>query len=84
MSKAKQTQARKDKKAGGGYADDDNKPAERPQRWSDYTVHFEFPEPSELPSTSLLQVLAHCHGQDLIICVSQGCLCLLNLTECPI
>ncbi len=56
VSKAKQTQARKAKAGGGGYADEDAKPAERPQRWSDYTVHFEFPEPSELPSTSLLQV----------------------------
>jgi ATP-binding cassette subfamily F protein 1 len=56
VTKAKQTQARK-AKAAGGYADEDAKPAERPQRWSDYTVHFEFPEPSELPSSSLLQLI---------------------------
>ncbi|EIE25084.1 P-loop containing nucleoside triphosphate hydrolase protein [Coccomyxa subellipsoidea C-169] len=57
VKSAKQTQARKAKAAPAGYADEDTKAAEQPKRWSDYTVHFEFPEPSELPSSSLLQLL---------------------------
>lgn len=57
VKSAKQTQARKAKAAPAGYADEDSKAAEQPKRWSDYTVHFEFPEPSELPSSSLLQLL---------------------------
>lgn len=44
----KQAQQRK-AKASPSYADDSNAAAEAPKRWSDYTVQFEFPEPTELP-----------------------------------
>ncbi|CAL8461952.1 g1483 [Coccomyxa elongata] len=57
VKSAKQAQARKAKAGPSGYEDEDNKAAEQPKRWSDYTVHFEFPEPSELPSSSLLQLI---------------------------
>ena len=46
-------QARK-QKAGQQYAEDD-KQADAPRQWTDYTVKFEFPEPTELPPP-LLQV----------------------------
>ena len=44
----KQAQQRK-AKAAPSYADDSNAATEAPKRWSDYTVQFEFPEPTELP-----------------------------------
>lgn len=44
----KQAQQRK-AKAAPSYADDSNATTEAPKRWSDYTVQFEFPEPTELP-----------------------------------
>lgn len=44
----KQVQQRK-AKAAPSYADDTNSTADAPKRWSDYTVQFEFPEPTELP-----------------------------------
>ena len=44
------TQAQQRKaKAAPSYADDTNAAADAPKRWSDYTVQFEFPEPTELP-----------------------------------
>eukprot|EP00884_Botryococcus_braunii_P021886 jgi/Botrbrau1/8381/Bobra.0237s0004.1 len=53
---AKQAAQRKGK--GAGNAEENGaKPAEIPRRWQDYTVHFEFPEPSELPTASLLQLI---------------------------
>ena len=44
----KQVQDRK-AKAAPRYADDTNASSDAPKRWSDYTVQFEFPEPTELP-----------------------------------
>lgn len=44
----KQAQQRK-AKAAPSYVDDSNAAADAPKRWSDYSVHFEFPEPTELP-----------------------------------
>lgn len=44
----KQVQQRK-AKAAPSYADDTNAASDAPKRWSDYTVQFEFPEPTELP-----------------------------------
>lgn len=44
----KQVQQRK-AKTGPSYADDTNATSDAPKRWSDYTVQFEFPEPTELP-----------------------------------
>ena len=44
----KEAQQRK-AKAAPSYADDSNAATEAPKRWSDYTVQFEFPEPTELP-----------------------------------
>jgi len=44
----KQAQQRK-ARATPSYADDSNATADAPKRWSDYTVQFEFPEPTELP-----------------------------------
>ena len=44
----KQVQDRK-AKAAARYADDTNASSDAPKRWSDYTVQFEFPEPTELP-----------------------------------
>ena len=44
----KQVQDRK-AKAAPRYADDTNANSDAPKRWSDYTVQFEFPEPTELP-----------------------------------
>ena len=57
VKNAKQSQARKARGAGaGGAAYADEAPAgDAPRRWSDYTVHFHFPEPTEVGSTSLLQ-----------------------------
>lgn len=36
-------------KAAPRYADDTRANSDAPKRWSDYTVQFEFPEPTELP-----------------------------------
>eukprot|EP00891_Asterochloris_glomerata_P000401 jgi/Astpho2/401/Aster-03451 len=54
-SKAKQDKvtestkfAQKKKQKGAPTPDDSNAAAEAPRRWSDYTVFFEFPEPTEL------------------------------------
>lgn len=44
----KQVQQRK-ARAAPSYADDTNATSDAPKRWSDYTVQFEFPEPTELP-----------------------------------
>ena len=44
----KQVQQRK-ARAAPSYADDTNAASDAPKRWSDYTVQFEFPEPTELP-----------------------------------
>ncbi len=40
--------AQKKKQKGAPTPDDSNAAAEAPRRWSDYTVFFEFPEPTEL------------------------------------
>ena len=46
---AKQAVQRKAAKAGGAAAAADAAPAaDVPKRWSDYTVHFHFPEPTGL------------------------------------
>ena len=39
---------KKKQQKGAPVADDGNAAAEPPRRWSDYTVFFEFPEPTEL------------------------------------
>ena len=39
---------KKKQQKGAPVADDGNASAEPPRRWSDYTVFFEFPEPTEL------------------------------------
>lgn len=44
----KQVQQRK-ARAAPSYADDTHAASDAPKRWSDYTVQFEFPEPTELP-----------------------------------
>ena len=49
VKSTKQAQQRKAKTGPVGYADDANTTADAPKRWSDYTVQFEFPEPTELP-----------------------------------
>lgn len=49
VKSTKQAQQRKAKAGGGPSYADDAAAADAPQRWSDYTVHFEFPEPTELP-----------------------------------
>ena len=53
---AKQTQQRK-AKATPAYDDEVSKAADAPRRWSDYTVHFAFPDPPEVSSASLIQLL---------------------------
>ena len=42
---------------GGRSYEEDDRPADAPRQWTDYTVKFEFPEPTELPPP-LLQVCA--------------------------
>ena len=61
VKNAKQSQARKARGSGtSGAAYADEAPAgDAPRRWSDYTVHFHFPEPTEAGSTSLLQARPH-------------------------
>ena len=49
VKSTKHAQERKAKTGPRGYADDANTTADAPKRWSDYTVQFEFPEPTELP-----------------------------------
>ena len=60
VKNAKQVQARKARSAGAaGAAYADEAPAaEQPRRWSDYTVHFHFPDPTEVNAASLLQARA--------------------------
>lgn len=41
--------ARQQAKRNQNRADDDTSGGNQPQRWSDYTVQFSFPEPTELP-----------------------------------
>lgn len=53
---AKQTQQRKAKGA-TTYGDEVSKTADAPRRWTDYSVHFEFPDPSDLGSASLIQLM---------------------------
>lgn len=55
---AKQAQQRKAKNAGGPtYDDAPSQTADAPRKWSDYTVHFAFPDPPEVSSASLIQLL---------------------------
>lgn len=55
VKNAKQVQSRKDRAVKGGYVEDE-KIQEAPRKWHDYTVHFEFPEPTEL-APPLIQLL---------------------------
>lgn len=50
---AKDAQKRRNK---GAAATEEAAPADVPRRWNDYTVHFEFPDPSELGAQSLIQL----------------------------
>ena len=43
-------------KGGPSYADDTAPTAEAPRRWNDYTVHFQFPDPSDV-GNSLIQLI---------------------------
>ncbi len=52
---AKEAQKRKGKGAPAN-ADASNAAPEPPRKWNDYTVHFEFPEPTEL-TPPLLQLI---------------------------
>lgn len=47
--KVKEMGAKNQAKKNQSKADDDSTTTSQPQRWSDYTVAFHFPEPSELP-----------------------------------
>jgi ATP-binding cassette subfamily F protein 1 len=65
VKSTKQAQQRKNK-AAGGCADDTAEPSDAPKKWSDYTVHFQFPEPTELapPLIQLLDVGFQYPGRD--------------------
>ena len=52
---AKEAQKRRTKGAVGA-AEEEAAPADVPRKWNDYTVHFEFPDPSEMSSHSLIQL----------------------------
>ena len=44
------------RKAKGAANADEPAVAEVPRKWNDYTVHFEFPPPTELSTHSLMQL----------------------------
>ena len=46
----------KAKQQGGGGGGGEAAAGDTPRQWNDYTVHFEFPEPTELPPP-LLQLI---------------------------
>ena len=52
---AKEAQKRRTKGTVGA-AEEEAAPADVPRKWNDYTVHFEFPDPSEISSHSLIQL----------------------------
>ena len=52
---AKEAVKRKGKGA-PAYVDDTPSNADAPRRWNDYTVHFEFPDPSDV-GNSLIQLM---------------------------
>lgn len=54
MAKEAKTKAQRSQR--GKYADDATAQADAPRQWNDYTVRFEFPEPTELPPP-LLQLI---------------------------
>lgn len=56
---AKQKAKQKAKQQGGDTA---GAAAEAPRQWNDYTVRFEFPEPTELPPPLLQLIDARCAG----------------------
>ena len=43
-------------KGAPAYVDDTPSNADAPRRWNDYTVHFEFPDPSDV-GNSLIQLI---------------------------
>ena len=52
---AKEAQKRRTKGTVGA-AEEEAAPADVPRKWNDYSVHFEFPDPSEMSSHSLIQL----------------------------
>ncbi|KAK9798586.1 hypothetical protein WJX73_004190 [Symbiochloris irregularis] len=54
---AKQAQQRKAGRGAPAYDDAPSAVAEAPRRWTDYNVHFEFPEPPDVGSASLIQLM---------------------------
>ena len=56
QEKVKEMGAKNQAKKNQSKADDDSTTTAQPQRWSDYTVAFHFPEPTELPPP-LIQLL---------------------------
>lgn len=53
---AKEAKSKAQRTQRGKYEDDSSKAADAPRQWNDYTVHFEFPEPTEL-TPPLLQLI---------------------------
>ena len=56
MAKSAKDAVKRKGKGAPAYVDDTPSNADAPRRWNDYTVHFEFPDPSDV-GNSLIQLI---------------------------
>ena len=60
VAKEAKAKARKQQASKSSYDDDRTAIADAPRQWSDYTVQFKFPEPTELPPPLLQLIDVEC------------------------